>query len=792
MAKSNSPFLTGQSLWDRISTEAFSRIVKFAACFVLGGSLAWSMLQPLDSTSVFTGDAQPQNLTWLLLAVLVSLGRGWSKQSPAIKTSLFVLMALMIAWLAVVTLNAGLSCNPRTGWNGFWHLVGLFAFFFSARELLIDQGLRAGVLVVLIAGATALSIIGLYQISVEFPAQRDEYRRAPEVMLAELGIETHEGSPQRMRFESRLNSPEPLATFALTNSLAVLLAGVLVIALPLAIFQRRMSAKTGRPGREFRPTPRPWSGGAILTFIALVVIVLLLTRSRIAYLSLGLVILAYSAIHLLPWMRARDESFNQFGRSVSWLVVALFLLPLAISVPVVLLMRQSNLISGALQSVTYRIEYWTATLKMIGQHALLGIGLGNFQSHYPNYMSATASETVADPHNWILDLAITCSIPFAAITIAGVLLMLWTGIRSDMECPKQRPRGSAGYAKKEKSPRYFFAGAVTGTVMLLLFQAWIGVQINVTLVACLIAGLVVLPLYPQIVAAEIRMSGWATWAVIAMLICLTASGSWQSPGIVIPLLCLLCCQTPLPIISDAWRPEAGSSQFFRKAAWESSMPFGFFLVTLVAFLWQSWNPVLLSSVAGMQPTSNLSEQLRAVETARRLDPLDAQWDRYRIDVMVRQLEQTVDPGRIERLAEEIAVGLEEWTIREPVSFLTWKYAGQRTLDLASAVRRANKPHRVYIERAKNYFEQSVNAFPSNIQLRIQLAATWMLLDDLNEAQKQLEMALELDRITPHADRQLKNQFVWLPFHDEGFSAIKHAGSSWSRAELVVNWIRSRL
>ena len=66
------------------------------------------------------------------------------------------------------------------------------------------------------------------------PATRAEYRINPDQALRAAGLWYPPGSRERWLFEQRLASPEPLATFPLTNSLAAFLAPWLIVTLGIA------------------------------------------------------------------------------------------------------------------------------------------------------------------------------------------------------------------------------------------------------------------------------------------------------------------------------------------------------------------------------------------------------------------------------------------------------------------------------------------------------------------------------------------------------------------------------
>jgi hypothetical protein len=75
-----------------------------------------------------------------------------------------------------------------------------------------------------------------------------------------------------------------------------------------------------------------------------------------------------------------------------------------------------------------RWQYWEASAKMYADHLLTGVGPGNFTHFYPHYKPASASESVADPHNFVLSI-LTQYGPIGLVGfIAMICMPLWTVI----------------------------------------------------------------------------------------------------------------------------------------------------------------------------------------------------------------------------------------------------------------------------------------------------------------------------------------------------------------------------
>jgi hypothetical protein len=109
-----------------------------------------------------------------------------------------------------------------------WEWIGLGVGYFLLRQLLVGQREARAIVVVMIGLATAMSCSGLEQYFVSLPADRERYVLDPEGALRDAGVFAPPGSRQRMLFEQRVNSTEPMGTF-MANSLAGFLAPRLVV-----------------------------------------------------------------------------------------------------------------------------------------------------------------------------------------------------------------------------------------------------------------------------------------------------------------------------------------------------------------------------------------------------------------------------------------------------------------------------------------------------------------------------------------------------------------------------------
>jgi O-antigen ligase len=69
-------------------------------------------------------------------------------------------------------------------------------------------------------------------------------------------------------------------------------------------------------------------------------------------------------------------------------------------------------------SVGYRLEYYLNSVKLIGEHPLLGTGTGGFKGAYAALVKGTGMDASANPHNEYLMVAVQFG-------VVGLVLMLW-------------------------------------------------------------------------------------------------------------------------------------------------------------------------------------------------------------------------------------------------------------------------------------------------------------------------------------------------------------------------------
>lgn len=303
-----------------------------------------------------------------------------------------------------------------------WQQLEFGLIYGLVRILATTTGERQSLLWGLIAASMIVAIYGWYQYLVELPALHRSYLNEDEagklLMLQQAGVtEVSPGSRMRQLFESRLFNREPFAFFSLANSLA----GVLVPGVVLSF---------GFLWQSVRDRKAWLSGLWVLAWI-LLGSALLLTSSRTGILTVSFMMAGFVLVQLL--------GAPGWGRAGRWMPAAVFLLPVAGALVLWIAgWSDRRLLSSAPASIRYRLEYWISSLQMVVDRPWFGSHPGSFQSLYAKYQLPSASETVSDPHNLLMEWMATAGAPAAL----AMLVAMGATVRLAMQRSEDRPMES--------------------------------------------------------------------------------------------------------------------------------------------------------------------------------------------------------------------------------------------------------------------------------------------------------------------------------------------------------------
>ncbi len=701
-----------------------------AAAFLLGMLIVYGLLKPHDATSVFAGDALPQNLLSLLIAMLVAATvamRGWGTHASRLP----VIIAIAgLTWLICVTTLAGRENNPRVAWHGFWQVISIAAIYFAGRGILTTAKSRAAIITILIAGGGALAVHGLHQINFSFPAQRAAYLVDPETTLRQADIhDAPAGSAARKRFEDRLlNSKEPLATFALANSLATLLSSSLVLIVGCGLYGWRKRCAT------------PMQKATLCVGGAMIFATWFLTLSRTAYVAIVFTII-YAV--LLAFLQDRSTSTKRLAvRALAATAIV------SLGCLMWLLSNDRLVLSESLYSLRFRFEYWSGCIHMLSDHWLFGIGLGNFQAYYPTYKLETASETIADPHNWFFDIAVTLTLPIAVITLGWLASCLLPWSTKPNEVASVEANLDSGKKNLSLHRPLFFGAAIGGGMATFGLLLMSNVDIAVLLFAWPWGLFLAWTLWPlaQLIAQE--NFGLIRASAVSITICLLASGSWQATGIAMPLVLLLA--------------TAQTYQIVTKRTSARYLPIGLASAGLVVFLFQSWLPVTRAwrENERIAQARSTNEQLTFCENLRDADPLDVRAWSLQGQIYTGLALQA--PANFPTASRAAKTAFDTWLEQDGTSFANWELATINLLEAASAGMRFGQDPSPCIDAADHYASQAVLRYPSSVALQVQAAVTAYLAGNTQRALLLVDEAQRLSDATPHDDKMLNMQDVYAP------------------------------
>ena len=708
-------------------------------------------------------------MLWLVLLVSwftsgLLLGGITLRAGPTL-IALLVFLGLhtMAALFAVRTGEA------RPAWNMLWQWVSFAVAFFLARQLLVTGPQRRAVAAVMIGMAVCLSCYGFYQYGYLMPQLRADYAANPEAELARAGIVAPPGSPERRQFENRLASTEPIATFALTNSLAGLLAPWLIVVLGAVAWQTR-------------PTPAFSRTVAAAALAVLAVgLCLLLTKSRTAWLATGC-----GVVLLLI-----------YGRQSGWRPSWKWLLLAATAIPVLFLVatRIGGLdwlvLTESLKSLTYRLEFWQATWALIGDFPWWGCGPGNFQAFYSAYKLPQASETIADPHNWLLEIWATAGTP-ALLAFLALLIAFGWQVQRELKRRRSQPtdrftategegsrgeRGTRGSSvnSTQRADRLdmlaVYAGGLLG-VGLSFFPCGflVGYVPDATLlsVGVPVAGVFLVLMVPWVLGGRLSEPVLLV-AIATLLLNLSAAGGIGFAGVALSFwlllaLCLNEAESAHP--KDAVAAPSGETAGPSKATdglWSLSptlvsLPLLGSLFLLIGCYLTAYAPILnsaawISEGALAQQTNQPEAAERAYRRAAATDPYAVTPWQYLAALHHARWLATGSSSARQAFADTVEQLVRHNPHSSPLrrNLGDWYLQAYRQLGDAAALRQAVAA-----------YQEAVKRYPNHSFGRAQLAWALHLAGEKEQASAAATEALRLDELNPHQEQKLAARSLFDP------------------------------
>jgi hypothetical protein len=676
--------------------------------------MAWcALLLTWGSLTAFLPDPRVR-FSWSDAALLVLIGlhtlSGFIPRDGAVTRN-----ALNVTWL--------------------WISYGIAALLL--RQLLTSAVQVRAVLAVMVGLAICLTAHAYYQYFVSMPRVQAEFHANPQKVLEDEKIPLDPDSPVRQHFIDRLEAREPLATFALTNSLAGFLAPWIVLASGLAL----VHWQTRQQRSWWLTTTLVVASLAVATFCFGC---LLLTKSRTALLA----------------MLAGGVLVGLFGRIGGWKLD--WRLPAAVCGVLVLVGLgavavgglDAQVLSEAPKSVLYRLEYWRSTAAMIGDYPLLGCGPGNFQDYYTRYKLPQASEIIADPHNVFLEVWATAGtgalVALQAWMAALILDLGWAPASGGQNQTPFKPDEQAG----KRDAHRVYSGATAGIALgfglafLTVYPLWTaanGGHIGILFIGLPLAGLILWRLRPWVLSGDLSAS-LPVIGLVTLLVNLLAAGAASFPGVVSSAWVLSACALA---VAEGHQPGWSLSRTYLPALIVAPLAIG------IACFWTEYSPVLRHQ-ALMHEAGQLLEPIRLrpvlvakaierLEAAAQADPASSEaWE----ELAELHLQQWL-AGRTESWQKFVDTA-DEWQRRRPASHR--QYA-QRGAWFLQAYRHAGRPGDLMA--AQQAYQQAVDRYPASALAHAQAAWVDHLAGDAEQAQTEAALAMDLDARNPHEEFKLR-------------------------------------
>ena len=644
------------------------------------------------------------------------------------------------------------ACDQRATLNSLWEWISVGGMWLLLKETFQQYDMRRTFGFCLLVTVITLSGMGIWQHFVWYPQQsrdltqllelqaqqatgtpldpssRQEYER----LRNEFGTEflTLEESGRQMLLARTRDSREPIGRFALANTFAALLVWGWFANLDLirVCLRQRVSRST------------LCLAGITIVLIS---ICLLLTKSRTAILGL-LASVTMMGILLALQPGSQRQAFLKWGGILFGCGLALaILLTLSGSL-------DTQVLSEAPKSLTYRLEYWQSTWKMIQDHPLLGVGPGNFRQHYFAYKLPGASEEILDPHNLILDVWANGGVLalLGLLLIVGVLLNRLRSLTFQADSP---PLSTVALLRTT-----LWIGL--GTFGLILSEEWLFEGFfDDSLLGLGVAWLLLNLLLQRFHAFWSISPAAAMAAGIALFVHLLGAGGIGMPAILQLLLAIILWLTPgqasvLP--SDhIHQPDNLTHGRQQRLLLASAGVFG---ILLLGCLWTGLVP--------MVTVNRLLDQGRSEALVS-----------HRLDLAERSFQQATqaDPFAWTPHAELAAIHFQRWLLRpdddseqfqqaineKNQSLQRNPLAAKEYLTLSDwwLQRNRRSPRPDSAEAALVHAQQGVRLYPAFARLQMQLAFAWQAVGNPQQAGQAARVALSLDQLNRergHTDKLL--------------------------------------
>jgi tetratricopeptide (TPR) repeat protein len=676
------------------------------ATLMAAAALVYVAYWPHDSVEVQQGGARYLVL-WMLINAIVAL---ISFDLPSVRDLRIDLLAWCIpAWMVISLIAHHQTANLRLGLNecGWW--IATAAAISISRRIAVQKQTAVAFLQLIIAISVGVAVYGWHQSLIGIPKMIADYEADPDAMLQQIGIAAEEGSAMRVVFENRLYDGGPTGTFALANSMAVMLLGGLIVSAAVATTTWKANTILRR--------------SLLILATAIIGSMLLASRSRAAVLALALILGCYGVQRMLAALFVGKQQSRRLAMAST---VALLVIIAGAFVSVILF-RDSEWLAQAPASIAIRLNYWKACFGMLSDSPWFGVGPGQFKANYEAYRMAESNEQIADPHQFLLQIATAGGYPAMAFAMLIIISMTWNALKSAVVAteltPDNPPLTEPDQVEDENAASTVWLGSLLGMGIVWLIGAAIGLlpMLDAALISTVAAAIVATFLvYSETDTTNEKFGARAVaaYAVAAMAIALLSSGGITVPGV--SLMAWMLAGITCPIATAPIESRTSSNPVATKRDWGSVG-----LAIIVGCSALAWYRLGITPVDRVNRLENQFEMhwsqgqiepaIAALKEATEADPFHVQpW------LQLVALDRTIAVAQPERRAfweEQWREAEEQAIARAPRDPVVLKQLGDNWL-----IHFQRYGERTSLERALGIFSKAVERSPSHESYAAQLAA----------------------------------------------------------------------
>jgi len=740
--------------------------------------------------------------------------------------------ALFGAWLWFCTFSVPGRGNARLAYNGCWQWIGQGMLLLAIAKLSMRARIASPLCSLMIACAAGTVAYASHQYFISMPAFRERFASDPGAILGKMGLAA--GSSGAMQFANRLHSLEPTGPFALTNSLAGLMAAWLVF---LVLMLSGQAAAILTAVKTKGVSTHHWKWMPTILYACLTgsfFVTLLLTKSRSGWLAAMVCLMVGSLLH---------PSIRHSGWAIAKRFSTAFMAILIVCVVSVgaVLVRDPSVLAEAGKSLSFRLDYWRGAVAMIEARPWTGYGVANFQQNYNVVKVITASESPADPHNFALETAAAGGWPLLII-LGLILAILLIKTFNSSEIRRAAESGLISTTRKLVNRRMFSLacascydslqpasrrsgqerdnpfessalGMVEGRWSIIMggLCACIGIFMSAllfsdddtfsasTLFICV--SILVFVLVERTIWIENSERTTLVCMVSAsvVLVHLLASGGWMQPG----LMNSFCVFIGLAFGMALSKPT-DDRQLLGKPWAYPFIGLAIGILTMADFARTTylprWGVSEFSRLDARNPFAGKdpNQWLDLVK----IDRFDPELPRMAAYQCVDELRRNdLSSSTRQRYKELFDVFCGDYLKRDPNHWIPNVEAGRWNADLADKYSRSEQTKDSAIamkQLACEYFYKAAEFYPNSAQTRLQAAVGAAWCGKSSEAHVQSEKAAQIDRETPHADRKLSGVVVFFP---KDLDTVKSplekeawvdASEGDAKGEPVLRWLRTNV